>query len=72
MKASELVKLLQKEIESFGCDPYVTIEHPSGNWNSLRDIWHGKRGLMHGYIDDKPVIVLSRSTTLIGVEMDSI
>jgi len=71
MKASELIKLLQKEIKTFGCDPYVTIEHPNGDWNSLRDVWCGKRGFMHGYIGDKPAIVLSRSTTLLDEEMSS-
>lgn len=73
MKASELIELLQKQIKLFGCDPYVTITHPDNdNWSSLRDVHCGKRGFMHGYIGDKPTIVLSRSTTLLDVEMDSI
>ena len=69
MKASELIKLLQKEIEFFGCDPYVVIQHPDDDsWNE-RDVWCGKRGLMHGYIGDEPAITLIHSDTLLGVEV---
>ena len=71
MKASDLIKLLQKEIEFFGCDPYVVIQHPDdSNWNE-RDVNCGKRGLMHGYIGDQPVVTLERSDTLLGTEMNN-
>ena len=70
MKASELIKLLQKEIDFFGCDPYVVIQHPDDeNWNE-HDVWRGKRGLMHGYIGDKPVVTLEHSNTLLDVDMN--
>lgn len=71
MKASDLIKLLQKEIEFFGCDPYVVIQHPDdSNWNE-RDVNCGKRGLMHGYIGYQPVVTLERSDTLLGTEMNN-
>lgn len=71
MKASELIKLLQKEIEFFERDPYVVIQHPDdSNWNE-RDVWRGKRGLIHGYIGDKPVVTLEHSDTLLGVEINN-
>ena len=70
MKASELIKLLQKEIEFFGDDPYVVIQHPDDdNWNE-RDVWCGKRGLIHGHIGYQPVVTLERSDTLLGVKMN--
>ena len=70
MRASELIQYLQKEIEFFGRDPYVVIQHPDDdNWNQ-RDVWRGKRGLMHGYIGDNPVVTLERSDTLCGVEVE--
>lgn len=69
MKASELIKLLQKEIEFFGDDPYVVIQHPDDeSWNE-RDVDCGKRGLMHGYIGHQPVVTLERSDTLLDVKM---
>ena len=70
MKASELIKLLQKEIEFFGNDLYVVIQHPDDdNWNE-RDVLCGKRGLMHGFIGYQPVVVLEHADTLLGVEMN--
>lgn len=71
MKASELIKLLQDGIKELGCDPYVVIQHPDDeNWNE-RDVWRGKRGLILGYIGDKPTITLEHSDTLLGKEIDN-
>ena len=70
MKASELIKLLQKEIEFFGQDPYVVIQHPDDDSWHERDVLRGKRGLIHGYIGYQPVVTLEHSDTLLGVEMN--
>lgn len=71
MKASELILLLQDGIKKLGCDPYVTIQHPDDeSWNE-RDVWCSKRGLILGYIGDKPTITLECSDTLLGNEIDN-
>lgn len=70
MKASELIRLLQKGIDNLGCDPDVVIQHPDDeNWNQ-RDVWCCDRGLIVGYIGDKPAITLERSDTLFGEEIE--
>lgn len=71
MKASELILLLQDGIKKLGCDPYVVIQHPDDeSWNE-RDVWCGKRGLVLGYIGDKPTITLERSDTLLERQIDN-
>lgn len=67
MKASELIDLLQKEIEFFEYDPNVVINHSNdGSW-LMHDVWCNKRGLMHGFIGDQPVIMLEYSNTLLNI-----
>lgn len=67
MKASELIALLQKEIEFFGCDPSVVINHSNdGSW-LMHDVWCSERGLMHGFVSHQPAIMLEYSNTLLNV-----
>ena len=66
MKASELIFLLQKQMDLMKCDPYVIIQHPDDDAFNQKDVENRKRGLQAGYIDLTPVITLTHADTLLG------
>lgn len=66
MKASELIALLQKQMECMNCDPYVVIQHPDDDCFNQKDVERRTRGLWGGYIGTTPVITLEHADTLLG------
>lgn len=65
VKASELINLLQKQMDLMNCDPYVVIQHPNDDaWNQ-KDIELKRRGLWSGYIGTTPAITLTHADTLL-------
>ena len=69
MKASELISLLQKQMDLMKCDPYVVIQHPDDDaWNQ-KDVECRRRGLWGGYIGTTPTITLTHADTLLGEEV---
>lgn len=71
MRASELIKELQRVIDLFGGnDPYVVIQHPNDDHFNNRDVDRTKRGLIAGYIGDERVVFLNHAHTLLGKEME--
>ena len=65
MKASELINLLQKQMELMNCDPYVVIQHPNDDGWNQKDVELRRRGLWGGYIGMTPVITLTHADTLL-------
>ena len=66
MKASELISLLQSQMDIMACDPYVIIQHPDDDaWNE-KDVEMRRRGLWGGYIGTEPTITLTHADTLLG------
>lgn len=66
MKASELISLLQKQMDIMNCDPYVVIQHPNDECNNQKDVEMRRRGLWGGYIATEPTIMLTHADTLLG------
>jgi hypothetical protein len=66
MKASELINLLQKQMEVMNCDPYVVIQHPNDDGFNQKDVELRRRGLWGGYIGTTPTITLTHADTLLG------
>lgn len=66
MQASELINLLQKQMELMNCDPYVVIQHPDDETWNQKDVEFRRRGLCGGYIGMTPVITLEHADTLLG------
>ena len=69
MKASELIRELQKQMDFMNCDPHVVIQHPNDDEFNNRDVFCGKRGLYAGCIGMETVIFLKHACTLFGKEM---
>jgi hypothetical protein len=66
MKASELINLLQKQMEVINCDPNVVIQHPNDDGFNEKDVELRRRGLWGGYIGTTPTITLTHADTLLG------